>query len=73
MEQKSGWKKGGKHPNVLLSVYKHAKTTQRKKYSAGAECEKKIGNLRVLQCFISGQKEFQQGVELFFAEITKLY
>ena len=26
--------------------------------------EKKIGNLRVLQCFISsGQKEFQQGVQ----------
>ena len=61
MEQKSGWKKEGKHPNVLLSVYKHAKTTQRKKYSAG---KKKIGNLRVLQCFISsGQKEFQQGVQ----------
>ena len=33
---------------------------------------KKIGNLRVLQCFISsGQKEFQQGVELFSSRYYK--
>ena len=60
MEQKSGWKKGGKHPNVLLSVYKHAKTTQRKKYSAGAECEKKLETLEFYNVLLAVRRSFNR-------------
>ena len=61
MEQKSGWKKEG---NTLMFYYQF--TSMPKQLSEkNIPQEKKIGNLRVLQCFISsGQKEFQQGVQV---------
>ena len=60
-------------PHVLLSVYKHAKTTQRKNIPQELNVKRKLETLEFYNVLLAVRRSFNRVFKKLLAEITNLY